>query len=188
MEMIRSWKVVAISFAWNFIMLAVLTFMFMCVQDLSRDRERMLAQRIAVLDVESHIQERMPWLDEVTRRGYAEMIVDAATEFKKPPLVVAEVAISESALNDKAIGDGGHSVGIMQVQPRWWVGKVPFIKTADDLRDARTNIRAGTWILKHYEQVCGEDVESYLACYNGGEGRPEPAKQYAKRLAAKIRA
>ena len=145
--------------------------------------QHMLAQRIAVLEVEQFITGRQPWRNTAEIRGYAELIVDAAAEFRKDPMIVARVALAESSLNPKAIGDGGKSIGIMQVHTRWWVGVVPFVKSAKDLRDPRTNIRAGAWILRHYADKCGGDVEVYLACYNGGEKPNEQARAYASRVA-----
>lgn len=153
---------------------------------LSAERDHMLAQRIAVLQVENVIRASQPRRNAIEIRGYAEMIVDAATEFRKDPLVVARVALAESDLNPKAIGDGGWAIGVMQVHTRWWVGVVPFVKSANDLRDARTNIRAGAWILRHYADKCGGDVEAYLACYNGGEKPNQQARAYATRVAGNL--
>lgn len=153
---------------------------------LSAERDHMLAQRIAVLQVENFIIASQPRRNATEIRGYAEMIVDAATEFRKDPLVVARVAMAESDLNPKAIGDGGRAIGVMQVHTRWWVGVVPFVKSANDLRDARTNIRAGAWILRHYADKCGADVEAYLACYNGGEKPNEQARAYATRVSGNL--
>lgn len=147
------------------------------------ERDYMLSQRVAVLEVEQFITSRQPWRNTAEIRGYAELIVDAATEFRKDPMIVARVALAESGLNPKATGDGGKSIGVMQVHTRWWVGVVPFVKSAKDLRDPRTNIRAGAWILRHYADKCGDDAALYLACYNGGEKPNEQARAYAMRVA-----
>lgn len=147
------------------------------------DARYMLEQCIAVFEVEQFITAHQPWRNAAEIRGYAEMIVDAATEFQKDPIVVARVALAESSINPMAVGDGGKAIGIMQVHTRWWVGTVPFVRSASDLRDARTNIRAGAWILRHYAGLCGAEPEAYLACYNGGERPNERARAYGRRVA-----
>lgn len=149
------------------------------------DNTHMLNQRISVLEVENYIESRQPWRNVIERRGYAEIIVDAANEFGKPPLSVARVAMIESGLDHRAIGDGGKAIGVMQIHPRWWVGTVPFVRTTKDLRDPQTNIRAGAWILRHYADRCGVEPEKYLACYNGGERPNKQARAYARKVVGK---
>lgn len=155
-------------------------------QDLQSQITYMVAKRVDVMEVENLINTRQPWRNEVERRGYAELIVDAATEFGKPPLVVARVALAESALKHRAIGDGGSSFGVMQVR-RLWVGVIPFIHTERDLMSPAKNIRAGAWVLRYMADRCGSSVQDYLACYNGGEERAkfpnEQASDYARRVA-----
>jgi soluble lytic murein transglycosylase-like protein len=146
------------------------------------DNTHMLNQRLSVLEVENYIESRQPWRNVIERRGYAEIIVDAANEFGKPPLAVARVAMIESGLDHRAIGDSGKAIGVMQIHAKWWVGTVPFVRTARDLREPQTNIRAGAWILRHYAERCGTEPEKYLACYNGGENPNEQARSYARRV------
>lgn len=143
----------------------------------------MLAQRIAVLEVESFIKSKVTMQSAIERRGYAELIVDAANEFNVPHMRVARVAVAESSLNHRAIGDSGKSIGIMQVSTRWWVGVVPFIYSNQDLKDPALNIRAVAWILRYYADQCGEDESDVLACWNGGEKPNEQARAYGKRVA-----
>ena len=145
--------------------------------------QHMLAQRVAVMEVEALIRSRQPYTKDAERRGYSEIIVDAANEHRVPHLRVARVAIAESSLNHRAVGDGGKSIGVMQVSTRWWIGTVPFIESERDLRDATKNIRAGAWILAHYAELCGDEEEAVLACWNGGEQPNEQAKAYARRVA-----
>ena len=156
------------------------------VRQLINERDHMLAQRLSVLEVEQFIAAKQPKRNAVERRGYAEIIVDAANEFGKPPLMVARVALAESSLDHRAIGDGGESIGVMQVSTKWWVGEVPFIRSAKDLRDPQMNIRAGAWILRHYADTCGPKPEIYLACYNGGKKPNAQARAYARRVAGGV--
>ena len=156
------------------------------VRQLINERDHMLAQRLSVLEVEQFIAAKKPQINSVERRGYAELIVDAANEFNKPPLMVARVAIAESSLDHNAIGDSGHSIGVMQIQARYWVQAIPFVTSAKDLRDPQTNIRAGAWILRHYADKCGAEPEAYLSCYNGGERPNAKARAYARRVAGGV--
>lgn len=142
----------------------------------------MLAQRVAVLEVEQYIKSRLPRQGVVERRGAAELIVDAATEFRLSPIMLARVAIAESALNHQAVGDGGRSLGVTQVQ-RFWVRHIPFVDHERDLLRMDIGIRAGAWVLRHYADLCGEDEETMLACFNGGPNPNEQARAYAKRVA-----
>ena len=156
------------------------------VRQLIADRDHMLAQRLSVLEVEQFIAAKKPQINSVERRGYAELIVDAANEFGKPPLVVAQVAKIESNFDHRAVGDGGLSIGVMQIQARYWVSEVPFLNSAKDLRDPQTNIRAGAWILRHYADTCGPKPEEYLSCYNGGHRPNAQARAYARRVAGGV--
>lgn len=174
---------IAGSLALNFLLAALLGTALHGRENSRSEAQYMVAQRVAVLEVEQFITSRQPWRNTAEIRGYAEMIVDAATEFHVPPLRVARVAIAESSLNHKAVGDGGKSIGVMQVSTKWWIGTVPFITSAKDLRNPANNIRAGAWILGHYAERCGQDEESILACYNGGEKPNEQARAYAMRVA-----
>jgi soluble lytic murein transglycosylase-like protein len=151
-------------------------------ENANADNTHMLTQRLAVLEVENYIESRQPWRNVIERRGYAEIIVDAANEFGQPPLAVARVAMIESGLDHRAIGDSGKAIGVMQIHAKWWVGTVPFVRTAKDLRNPQTNIRAGAWILRHYAERCGTEPEKYFACFNGGETPNEQARAYARKV------
>jgi soluble lytic murein transglycosylase-like protein len=146
------------------------------------DADYMLAQRVAVLEVETYIKKRLPRQSVVEIRGVSELIVDAATEFRLSPLLVARVAIAESALNHKAVGDGGRSWGVMQLQ-RFWVSHIPFVEHERDLLRMDVGIRAGAFVLRHYADLCGEAEEAMLSCFNGGPKPNEQAKAYARRVA-----
>lgn len=155
---------------------------------LSRSRAEsahMLAQRVAVFEVETYIKKRLPRHGAVEIRGVSELIVDAATEFRLSPLLVARVAIAESALNHKAVGDGGRSWGAMQVQ-RFWVNHIPFVEHERDLLRMDVGIRAGAWVLRHYADICGESEETMLSCFNGGPNPNEQAKAYGRRVAGGV--
>lgn len=175
---------IALSLSLNLILVAALGSAYNANAGVRAEAAHMLAQRVAVLEVEKFISARVPGMQDAERRGYAELIADAANEHRVPHLRVARVAIAESSLNRHARGDGGKSIGIMQVSTKWWIKTVPFIDDERDLKNPTKNIRAGAWILNHYAELCGDEEEAVLACYNGGSSNPnEQARAYAKRVA-----
>ena len=171
---------IALSLAINLILASAFGSAHNTIAAVRAEAAHMLAQRVAVLEVEKFIRARVPGMQDAERRGYAELIADAANEHRVPHLRVARVAIAESSLNHRAVGDGNKSIGVMQVSTRWWLGVVPFIDSERDLRDATKNIRAGAWILNHYAEICGDDEEAVLACWNGGPEPNDQARAYAR--------
>lgn len=124
-----------------------------------------MAERQAVREVETYIAMNVPNLPAVERRGYAEVIVDAAAKNGIHHSIVASVAIVESHFANLAVSDKD-AVGIMQIVPQWWVGVAPEVSRRSDLFSPDINIRAGTWILAHYAVLCG--LEQMLSCYESG--------------------
>lgn len=171
----------AVSVTANLILAAALGMAHTSSNRIRIDADYMLARRVAVLEVETYIKKRLPRQNAAEIRGVSELIVDAATEFRLSPLLVVRVAITESALNHKAVGDSGRSVGAMQVQ-RFWVGHIPFVTHERDLLRMDVGIRAGAWVLRHYADICGEAEEAMLACFNGGPKPNERARAYARRV------
>lgn len=119
----------------------------------------------AVYEVERHIAKRAPHVGAVERRGYAELLVEAARGNDLKPSLVTGVALVESNLDPQARSEKD-AIGIMQIVPYWWVGKAPGIATRQDLYDPVKNIHAGAWILAHYKRACGP--VKMLACYESG--------------------
>ena len=83
---------VAVSLAANMLLAAALGTTHSKIDRHKAETAHMLAQRIAVLDIEQFIQKRQPRRNDVERRGWAELIVDAATEFGRDPRTVARVS------------------------------------------------------------------------------------------------
>ena len=172
---------IALSLSLNLILVSALGSAYNANAGVRAEAAHMLAQRVAVLEVEQFIAGRQPWRNTAEIRGYAELIVDSATEFKLPPKLVARVAIAESALNHRAVGDGGKSHGILQLQ-EFWVKEIPFLRNKQDLYRAHLNIRAGAWVLRYMADRCGDDSESMLSCFNAGENNREAGRQYAVKV------
>lgn len=99
-----------------------------------------------------------------------------ATRAKLEPELVLAVIHVESAFNPFAISVVG-ARGLMQVMP-FWVKEIG--KPNDNLFNARTNLRYGCTILRHYlDKEKGNRVQA-LARYNGSRGWKYPSKVYQK--------
>ncbi len=127
--------------------------------------QAMVAQRVAVRDVEEYIAMNIPRMPVIERRGYAEMFVEAARANGLHHSLVASVAIVESRVAQNALSRKD-AIGIMQVVPEWWVGVAPGVMRRSDLYSPDINIKAGAWILAHYAELCGP--AKMLACYESG--------------------
>lgn len=91
-----------------------------------------------------------------------------------PALVIALIE-KESSYNSSAIGDGGDSIGIMQIQPKWHAERMDRLG-ASDLFNPYENVSVGIDILAEY-LAAGQGVEWALMAYNGGAS-------YANRMTA----
>jgi hypothetical protein len=77
------------------------------------------------------------------------------------------LAVIEQETNFRNVaGDGGDSVGFMQIQKRWWAGLMEEIG-AEDLWNAEDNFRTGCAILRQHLDRYG-NVEDALTAYNSG--------------------
>lgn len=83
-----------------------------------------------------------------------------------PYTLVMAVIKQESNFDDQAVGDGGNSVGLMQIQERWYSGLMEELGV-NSLYLPLDNVKVGTAILKGYFE---ESNNTYyvLMKYNGG--------------------
>lgn len=83
------------------------------------------------------------------------------------PYLVFAMCERESNYNADAVGDGGNSLGIMQIQPKWHEWRMDKLGCTD-LLDARQNMMVGIDILMDLYSKCN-DTAWVLMAYNGGE-------------------
>lgn len=83
-----------------------------------------------------------------------------------PALVIAMID-RESRFNSDAIGDGGDSLGLMQIQPKWNYARMEELGCAD-LIDPFQNVEVGIDILAELFAT-GKSTEWVLMAYNGGQ-------------------
>lgn len=82
-----------------------------------------------------------------------------------PALVIAMIGV-ESSYNADAVGDGGDSVGLMQIQSKWHQERMARLG-ASDLTNPYENVIVGIDYIA--EQLAeGQGVEWALMAYNGG--------------------
>lgn len=92
------------------------------------------------------------------------------------PEIVISMIERESKFNASAVGDGGNSLGLMQIQPRWHKARMDRL-SCDDLLDPYQNVTVGIdYIAELMEKE--KSIEWVLMAYNGGPN-------YANKLVAK---
>lgn len=109
-----------------------------------------------------------------------ENLVDkTAKEYGLEPAVVKAIITVESGWNASAVGDGGESIGLMQVQPRWHSHR---LSDGESLFTPEVNVRVGCEILSELIGKYG-NYEDALSVYNSGN--TEDGKAYAERILRK---
>ena len=83
------------------------------------------------------------------------------------PAIVMAMIWKESRYHADSVGDGGNSLGLMQVQPRWH-GKRMEKLGCDDLLDPHQNVVVGIDYLAESIRRYDGDVAKALVAYNAG--------------------
>ena len=94
-----------------------------------------------------------------------------------PEIVMAVIEV-ESKGNPQAIGDGGDSLGLMQIQPKWHRARMERLGV-DDLLDPEQNIKVGVDILEELLEKY-QDIDAALTAYN--VGHDDGSRDYANRV------
>lgn len=107
-----------------------------------------------------------------------EMIDDIATRSGVDPNIVKAIIKEESGGNPNAIGDGGESIGLMQIQPKHHKKRMEELGIVS-LFDPQENVILGCSILSDLYDKYG-NYEDALSVYNSGN--TEDGKAYAERI------
>lgn len=94
-------------------------------------------------------------------------IFELCEEHNIDPALVITMIGKESNFNASAIGDGGNSLGLMQIQPRWNQDRMDILG-CQDLLDPFQNVTVGIDLLAELFDK-GNSVEWVLMAYNGGQ-------------------
>lgn len=104
---------------------------------------------------------------------YEEEIAVYSEKYDLDPYLVAAVIRVESRFLPHVVSHKG-AVGLMQIMPATadWAAEAMGLKDfhVDDLKNADTNIRIGTWYLAMLLKEFDGDTTLALAAYNGGMG------------------
>ena len=93
-------------------------------------------------------------------------IIDLGERFGIDPAIIVAQIWKESRFNPNSIGDGGKSLGLMQIQPKWHSGWMKLLN-CPDLLDPYQNVYVGVHILADHYQRYG-DIGMALTSYNAG--------------------
>lgn len=95
-----------------------------------------------------------------------------------PSIIRAIIAI-ESNGDPDCVGDGGNSLGLMQIQPYWHEARMQRLGVKD-LFNAWDNVTVGCDYLAELLELYGGDYRAALTCYNAGSAYA--ATDYADRV------
>lgn len=94
-------------------------------------------------------------------------IIDLCDQRSISPALVMAIIEQESNCNSEVVGDGGDSLGLMQIQPRWHQWRMDKLGGSDWL-NPYDNVAVGIDILADLFSKYGDDVYMVLMAYNGG--------------------
>ena len=109
-------------------------------------------------------------------------IINEADERGIDPAIVMAMAYKESSYRPSAVGDGGKSLGLLQIQPRWHSKRMDKLGCTD-LLDPYQNVVVGIDYLCDLLSKYG-DIGKALTAYNRGSYNGT-VTQYAKTILAK---
>ena len=96
-----------------------------------------------------------------------DFITQICEEHHIDPAVVIAMIKRESGFQADAIGDGGNSLGLMQIQPYWHKARMDRLGCTD-LLDPYQNVTVGVDLLAYLIDSYGGDVGKALTAYNQG--------------------
>ena len=108
-------------------------------------------------------------------------IIHTAEEKQIDPAIILAMAYKESTYNEKCIGDGGNSYGLLQVQPKWHYGRMQKLGCTD-LLDPYQNVTVAVDYLCELLNRHGS-MDKALTAYNRGSYNGA-VTQYAKTVLA----
>lgn len=94
-------------------------------------------------------------------------IIETCEAYDVDPVIVLAMIWRESRFHADSVGDGGNSLGLMQVQPRWHSGRMKKLG-CEDLLDPYQNVVVGIDYLAESVDRYDGDVAKALVAYNAG--------------------
>lgn len=99
-------------------------------------------------------------------------IINLCERFNIDPAVVLAQIWKESNFNSASVGDGGDSIGLMQIQSKWHSGWMEQLR-CPDLFDPFQNVTVGIHILADHLNHYEGNLEMALVAYNAGRSGAE---------------
>ena len=106
-------------------------------------------------------------VQEKTINKLAPTIIQESKANNLEPELVAAVIQVESSWYPKAESEAG-ACGLMQVIPKWNPKDDGTLYTCEELKDPKTNIKAGTKALRWWMDRAKDDIPLALCAYNAG--------------------
>lgn len=94
-------------------------------------------------------------------------IINTCMEYDIDPAIVISMIRYESNYNPNAVGDGGDSIGLMQIQPKWHSKRMEKLGCTD-LRDPFQNVTVGVAIIAE-KMASYDSAGEALTAYNAGD-------------------
>ena len=115
---------------------------------------------------EPEIVPEVVYFDVPLDEALQEHIIATCEEYGVEPELIVGMIYKESTYNIEAIGDGGNSYGLMQIQPKWHKDRMSKL-SCEDLLDPYQNVTVGVDLISELLDQRGS-VEWALMAYNGG--------------------
>ena len=138
--------------------------LYQAVRETNSFEDRFDAE-VWLMDMSNRLESRIA--DSQERLELLRILHEEATNARLPPELVLAVIQVESNFDRFAISSVG-ARGFMQVMP-FWVDEIG--RPEDNLLEARTNLRYGCTILRHYLDREKQALGPALARYNGSVGK-----------------
>ena len=130
--------------------------------EIAQHAERQTEIEVKVLPVEE------PKLYDVPLEAELQLhIIQTCEEYHVDPAIVMAMIWRESRFHADSVGDGGNSLGLMQIQPRWHSGRMERL-CCEDLLDPYQNVVVGIDYLAESIRRYDGDVAKALVAYNQG--------------------
>ena len=99
-------------------------------------------------------------------RDLQDHIFEVCEKYDVNPALIISIIARESSFCSNAMGDGGGSYGLMQINKKWHVARMERLGVTD-LLDPYQNVTVGIDLLAELLRY-GDSLEWALMCYNGG--------------------
>ncbi len=117
-------------------------------------------------EVVAEYREQRPLYDVPLSAEVQRYIFNVSDYYGIEPALIIAIIEKESSYDETAIGDGGESYGLMQIQPRWHTARMDRLGV-EDLLNPYQNITVGVDILAGHIATYG-DIGAALTAYNRG--------------------